>query len=304
MIENKFLIWDENKNILPQTKSYNQEENDKCDITSETNLKLEKEISNRIIQKNSGIYKIIHKESGKYYVGSAVNFNKRWNAHKRDLIKNKHSNVYLQHAWNKYGNNSFEFIIVEYVDDVFGRHNNKLLNTEQKYLDLAKSDKSLNIDSHYNICYDANSPNLGRKCSKETIDKISNLSKNRKVSKETKKLLSDLAKIRYKDKNERKKISDSLKGHKLSNVTKEKIKLARKKQVFSQETRKLWSNNRTGVKNPSYDSTVYKWYNKKTGELIECSRYELIKKYNLNNSGISMLINNRLKQFKKWSVLK
>jgi len=304
MINNKFLLWEENKNI-PQTQTnYKQDEIVKCDITNETKIKSEKETSNPIIQKNSGIYKIVHKNSGKYYVGSTVDFIKRWNVHKRNLNKNKHINLHLQHAWNKHGNDSFEFKIVEYVDNVFGRHNVELLKIEQKYLDIAKSDKDSNIDSHYNICYDATAPNLGRKFSKETIIKMSNASKKRKFSEETKKLLSHLAKERYKSQEERKKISDSLKGHKLSNETKEKIKFARSKQIFSQKTRKLWSVNRTGEKNPSYDSTIYKWYNKKSGQFTECSRYELIRKYKLNSAGISMLINNKLKHFKGWTVIK
>ena len=223
---------------------------------------------------------------------------------KRDLNKNKHNNSHLQNAWNKYGNEGFEFKVIEYVDGVFGKYNTKLLKTEQMYLDIAKSDKDLNIDSHYNICYDATAPNLGRKFSEETIIKMSNASKNRKFSEETKKLLSQLAKQRYQNKEERKKISNSLKGHKLSNETREKIKFARKKQVFSQDTRKLWSVNRTGEKNPSYDSTIYKWYNKKSREFMECSRCELIKKYKLNNAGISMLVNNKLKHFKGWTIIK
>ena len=48
-----------------------------------------------------GIYKIINKVNGKYYVGSSLNINKRWSVHKSALSKNKHHNDHLQNAWNK-----------------------------------------------------------------------------------------------------------------------------------------------------------------------------------------------------------
>jgi hypothetical protein len=46
--------------------------------------------------KISGIYKIINKINNKYYVGSS-----------------KHINPHLQNAWNKYGQNNFDFVITE-----------------------------------------------------------------------------------------------------------------------------------------------------------------------------------------------
>ena len=67
--------------------------------------------------KISGIYKIINKINGKYYVGSSVNIkdypNNRWSRHIADLNANRHHNDYLQRAWNKYGQDAFEFIIIE-----------------------------------------------------------------------------------------------------------------------------------------------------------------------------------------------
>jgi hypothetical protein len=68
----------------------------------------------------SGIYKIINKIDGKYYVGSSKNITMgcdcRFKSHLRYLKSNNHSNDYLQYAWNKYKKDSFEFKIVEVVD--------------------------------------------------------------------------------------------------------------------------------------------------------------------------------------------
>lgn len=57
----------------------------------------------------TGIYAIEHVESGKVYIGSAVDFVRRWGLHRYQLRRNKHHSNYLQHAWNKYGEGAFEF---------------------------------------------------------------------------------------------------------------------------------------------------------------------------------------------------
>lgn len=98
---------------------------------------------------NSGIYKIINKVNGKYYVGSSLNMNRgyksRWNRHKKTLRNNTHINEYLQNAWNKYGESNFDFIMVEYVEPI----KSKLLEVEQKYLDIAKTEQH----KCYNLCF-------------------------------------------------------------------------------------------------------------------------------------------------------
>lgn len=61
---------------------------------------------------NSGIYLI---QCGyKKYVGQARNIKQRWGVHISKLNCNKHPNCYLQNAWNKYGEESFKFSILEY----------------------------------------------------------------------------------------------------------------------------------------------------------------------------------------------
>jgi group I intron endonuclease len=65
---------------------------------------------------NSGVYKIANKENGKMYIGSAFDIDKRFNLHKSCLRRNIHHSVYLQNSWNKYGEDCFEFSIMEYCD--------------------------------------------------------------------------------------------------------------------------------------------------------------------------------------------
>jgi group I intron endonuclease len=61
-----------------------------------------------------GIYQIRNKLNNKSYIGSSKNLLNRWaKEHKPSLRNNKHYNSHLQHAWNKYGESNFEFIILE-----------------------------------------------------------------------------------------------------------------------------------------------------------------------------------------------
>ena len=59
-----------------------------------------------------GIYKIANLESGKVYIGQSVDISQRWSSHRWALNAGKHDNLHLQHAWNKYGPNKFEFSVV------------------------------------------------------------------------------------------------------------------------------------------------------------------------------------------------
>jgi len=132
---------------------------------------------------NTGIYKIKNIINNDCYIGSAsYTFNKRWNTHKHQLKNNKHHSIILQRAWNKYGENNFNFEIIEYCEPY------ECLIKEQHYLD--------NLKPKYNINPNAESP-LGRKLKPEDCKKISDRTSGIKNpffgkhhTEETKKLLS------------------------------------------------------------------------------------------------------------------
>src|SRR3989304_1436717 len=93
----------------------NLTEKEECDIIGSIEEKKESQHLKDITKgkKISGIYKIINKTNGKYYVGSSNDIIGRWFTHKSQLNRNNHCNPHLQRAWNKYGKDNFEFIIVE-----------------------------------------------------------------------------------------------------------------------------------------------------------------------------------------------
>lgn len=63
----------------------------------------------------SGIYAFTNKINGKKYVGSAVNLRRRHRKHLYELNKGSHHSLKFQRAWNKYGQDSFQFEIVEII---------------------------------------------------------------------------------------------------------------------------------------------------------------------------------------------
>ena len=118
----------------------------------------------------SGIYLIKNLSNKKIYIGSALNISNRFSTHKYKLKNQKHKNQHLQAAWNKYGEENFEFSILEIVDDA-----NLLIEKEQYYINLYKCyDKKIG----YNIAKIAGST-LGIKASEETKKKQSAAAKNR-----------------------------------------------------------------------------------------------------------------------------
>lgn len=80
--------------------------------------------------KVSGIYCIENITNHKTYIGSSKNIYQRLLKHFALLRHNKHQNAHLQSAWNKYGESSFRWFILELCDSI------KLAEKEQYCIDL------------------------------------------------------------------------------------------------------------------------------------------------------------------------
>lgn len=90
-----------------------------------------------------GIYKITHKNSGKFYIGSAIDVYKRFEWHKYELLHKKHSNYKLQDAYAKSGIGVFVFEILQEVPKNTDRID--LYNLEQKYIDDLKPEYNIQL---------------------------------------------------------------------------------------------------------------------------------------------------------------
>lgn len=89
-----------------------------------------------------GIYKIENLVNGKIYIGQSKHIKQRWSEHKKELKTNRHTNKYLQRAWNKYGENNFAHIVLEECDE-------DLLDEREKY--YIELYNSFNSDVGYNL---------------------------------------------------------------------------------------------------------------------------------------------------------
>ena len=201
----------------------------------------------------SGIYIIENILNETKYVGSAINIKKRWYQHKYTLNNGTHDNSYLQRAWNKYGESSFRFRIIEITEP------ENLISREQHYINSYDTYKS-----GYNLTPNAGNT-LGFKFTEESKSKMSKKKKGKPSTRKNYKH-SDITKKRIGDSN---RISQ--KGRQHSEETKEKMSEWHKNKTVSEETRKKLSDwrkglrvsDKTGTKITNNQKNVLHEYNKK-----------------------------------------
>lgn len=117
--------------------------------------------------KKCGIYLIFNLVSGKRYVGSSINIYNRFHEYIHILKINEAHNKHLQNSWNKYGEESFVFQVLEYCEPKVQ------FEREQYYIDLIKPEYNLTL----NVV-----ANTGHKVEEETKKKISNTLKAKYAS--------------------------------------------------------------------------------------------------------------------------
>ena len=119
------------------------------------------------LMKKCGIYLIFNLVSGKRYVGSSINIYNRFHEHIHILKRNEAHNKHLQNSWNKYGEESFVFQVLEYCEPKVQ------FEREQYYIDLIKPEYNLTL----NVV-----ANTGHKVEEETKKKISSTLKAKYAS--------------------------------------------------------------------------------------------------------------------------
>ncbi len=160
------------------------------------------------------IYLINNIINNKKYIGSTcsdIGFKARSAQHKSALNRNNHCNTYLQNSWNKYGQKSFEFIILEECyDDI-------LILREQFWIDYYQS---MNFRNGYNL----REAGRGGKLGLEGRKKISEALKGKKKSPEHCKKLSEAHKGVKLSEERKLRQSKRMMGHYVSEETKQKLK--------------------------------------------------------------------------------
>lgn len=130
-----------------------------------------------------GIYCIENKIDGKMYIGQSFNIQRRWQEHIKMLNKGKHHNRFLQRAWDKYGEDNFDFYIVE-----------QLYTSPRVVYDVLEiyyiSEYCTNNNQYgYNLTMGGEGV-VGYKFTKEQREKISKVQLGKSLSEECKKRLS------------------------------------------------------------------------------------------------------------------
>jgi len=229
--------------------------------------------------------------NGKFYIGQALNAEKRWKRHLQELKYGYHHNRHLQNIYDKYGEHNFNFVVIEKCNV------SDLDSLEQKLLD-AHCENPLCI----NISRDSKAPTRGRKMSAETCKKI-----------------SDSMKLR--DPAIYKKISEKLTGVPRTEEDKQKMRKPKSEETKkrmsaygknrSEKHRKKISENMLGDKNPNFGKRLGKATEFKPKEFKIMSPdgtvYEGInltafaKEHNLNQSCIINVNNGKAKSHKGWT---
>lgn len=181
----------------------------------------------------SGVYVIECLITHKVYVGSSVNIKDRFKRHRYELNRDNHHSQHLQRAWNKYGKDSFVFMVVEEVND-----ESLIVEREQYWIDKLDA-----YNNGYNTCPTAGTM-LGFKFSDESKQRLSEIRKGFEHSEETKR-----------------KISESNKGKKMPPKTDAQLESARERMLgennpfygktHSTEVLERLRNNKLGTKHSS-----------------------------------------------------
>lgn len=215
--------------------------------------------------KETVIYKIINLKNDKCYIGSAVDFRTRKTRHLSQLKCGTHHSIHLQRAYEKYGKESFEFIILENVNDI-----TKLIEREQFWLDKLVPEYNITLTAGLN-CH------IGIKRSSATKKKISESLTGIVRSQETK---DKISKSKLGVSIDSTNMNKDKIGKPLSKQHKDKIAKGNKNKIVSKETRNLISETLKKQKLISAVSISVKKYSL-DGELL--NEYTSIKKAETDN---------------------
>lgn len=228
---------------------------------------------------------------GKFYIGQALDVEKRWKRHLQELKGGYHHNPHLQNIYDKYGENNFDFVII----------------TECNISELDMLEQIL-LNDHFedplciNISKDARAPMRGRKASAETCKKISD-------------------KMKLRDPAIYKQISEKLKGSSRTEEDKQKMRKPKSEETKkrmsdygknrSEQHKKKISENMLGDKNPNFGKRLGKATEFKPKEFKLMSPDGIIyegvnltafaKEHNLHQSSIINVNNRKAKSHKGWT---
>lgn len=175
------------------------------------------------------VYSITNTVTKKLYIGSTICLvRKRWNTHKNHLRKNKHANSKLQNSWNKHGEESFEFKVLEKCEDLSARE------LEKAYVDRLKP--------HFNLIPVGALPSRKRFISEAQKQQLRSRFKGVPLSEEHRQKIAKAITGFKHSEEARRKMSEKKKGKKCPESKKQALRNKPRKDAFwsfNGETRRL-----------------------------------------------------------------
>ena len=237
-----------------------------------------------------GVYSIINKTNGCVYIGStAKSIRRRWDLHRSMLKRGVHYNIHLQRAWDKYGEDAFEFLILEEM-----ANKEEVTKHEQTWLDLHRMDGDV-----YNIAMYVTATTLGYKFTDEQKQDIS----ERLAIYHPMRGKHFSAQVKQNMKEGIRKHGPSFLGRRHTEETKEKIRQAHIGRVFSEEHCKNISRSKKGLIN-ACSKPYPAFYNIITGEIIPpgINLAQVCREYGLAASSLGRVKRGRVKTHKGWRL--
>ena len=144
-------------------------------------------------EKICGIYCIENLVNGKKYIGQSIDVKSRLADHRRRLRNDSHKNIHLQSSWNTYGEDNFDFYIIEEC-------NMDMIDEKERYYIAKYNTQDDNFG--YNI---EPGGSTNKSMSQQTRDKISKTLKNREFTEEHCRKIGEA--------NRRRQITDEMRQH-------------------------------------------------------------------------------------------
>lgn len=155
---------------------------------------------------HAGIYGIRNIVSKRIYVGKSKDIEgSRWPEHQYYLRRNQAENSYLQRSWNKYGEKSFELVILRDLDYLKETLSEEELHKELYRQEVEECSKHEKV---YNLMPPGYGGRIHKPTNEETRERISVGVSKHWAKEGNKEKHSETHKKRYEDLNERKKTSE------------------------------------------------------------------------------------------------
>jgi hypothetical protein len=264
------------------------------------------------ILENSGVYKIVSKRDGKYYPGSSKHLIKgkhnRKSQHFYMLRRNIHHCQHLQRAYNQYGKENFEFVIIKNNIPI-----DQLLIEEQKLLDIARTEPEMCYTHNYLADRIEMNPETKRKMSLARIGKYIGekspdyIKVSPKLTKILKKAWIKLGKYGFlKYAKEKYGVGDHPAKRLIKLYRKDPLAVLSRKKFYSQKIKEIVgpiNRKRIGILHPRADKTIYHFFNINTIKTFIGNKYDFVKKYSINLKDIHPLTARKIKKTRAgWTI--